>query len=97
MTSNGVGDARAVRSALDLMVDMRRHFGGQTIYFAKGNRRDVSEHAAEVYAVWSSGQTISSIAEQRGWTDRYVYKLLGRERHRLSAIRAATAARREST
>lgn len=97
MTSNGVPAARAVVSALELINEMRRHFGGLTFYFAKRARPDAGESAAEVYAAWSSGQTISTIAEQRGWTDRYVYKLLGRERDRLSTIRAASAASRRST
>ena len=92
MTANGVPAALAVVAALELMDDMRRQFGGLTIYFAKGARPDVGEYAAEVFAAWSNGQLISNIAEQRGWTDRYVYKLLGRERARLSAVRAEAKA-----
>jgi Mor family transcriptional regulator len=88
LAANGVAAARASMAALTIMDELRKHFGGQSIYFAKGARPDVEEHAAEVYSQHANGMRVSEIAELRGYTERYIYKLLGRERARLSSIRA---------
>lgn len=89
--AGGMPRRSASERALRLMEEMRSHFGGSTLYFAKMSRPDAEEHAAEVLAAWSEGTSIPEIAQRRGWTERYVYKLLAKERARLAGIRQRTA------
>jgi Mor family transcriptional regulator len=83
----GLTSRRASETALRVMDEARQFFGGDSIYFPKG-RPDADERAAEVHALWQGGATVADIAARFNCTTRWVYSLLGRERARLSSIRA---------
>ena len=87
----GVEHRQAVAAAIEVMSAIRLNFGGCDLYVPKG-RSDVSEDAAEVFAQWSSGETIAQIAAARGITVRWVYTLISTERARLKGLRVTRTA-----
>lgn len=84
--SVGVTQPVADKLVLGVLSDLRKEFGGGTVYIAKG-RPDKTERAAEVYARYSAGATVDQLAAETGFTTIYVYRLLSIERARLADIR----------
>ena len=70
-----------------MVAGMRDSFGGATVYIAR-RKADSSELAAEVFAEARAGKSVKQIATHRNLSERYIYRLIGRERDRLATLQS---------
>jgi Mor family transcriptional regulator len=94
--ATGLSQQVVNRAVVELVDQVRCHFGGWSIYIPKG-RVTKEDRAAEVYARHSAGETIAELAGSYGFVPTYIAGLIALEARRLQEIRqkALASARKQ--
>jgi Mor family transcriptional regulator len=88
LTASGVPKKTVNRAVVELVSELRRHFGGGTFYIPKG-RVTREERAAEVHARHAAGESIAELVESYGFTPMYIGGLI-RQKDKGTARRQRT-------
>ncbi len=72
----GLTEHDANEAAANVMVVMKKNFGGQNIYFPTGALVRNAEKSAAIYEQWRAGKTIPELVFETGHSVQWVYRLI---------------------
>ena len=82
---HGLLEHDANETAANVMVIMKKEFGGQNIYFPTGSIASNEEKTLVIYEQFQAGKTIPELVFETGHSTQWVYQLIAKAR----AIRKA--------